>query len=82
MGSGTSQVLKEVEIQILYWNPRGKNIGHVSLFIVDTCLYISFWPDDKRKASVVSVRSTTHTYAQDIRYVNRKEFFVHSKVNF
>jgi len=60
----------------LFWYPRGDNIGHVSLFIVDTCLYISFWPQDKSK-QFSSVRSTANTYVDDKREEGRDADDVH-----
>lgn len=66
MGSEISKNLKKVEIEIYFWYGGSGDVGHVSLYIVESFLYISFWPEKSAKAGK-SVRSATNTYAEDKR---------------
>jgi len=67
--------LQPVDVEINYWYPREKNIGHVSLSIPANYLYVSLWPDEGinaefGKGSIApvfsSVQSKALRYDQDV----------------
>lgn len=66
MGSETSKKLKTVNIEIYFWYGGNGDVGHVALYIVDSFLYISFWPENTVKQAK-SVGSVSSTYAEDKR---------------
>lgn len=66
MGSETSKNLKKVDIEIYFWYGGNGDVGHVSLYISESFLYISFWPERTTKG-FKSVKSVTNTYAEDKR---------------
>jgi len=67
MGSTPSKNLRKSEIEVNFWHGQGGDIGHVSLYLLETSLYVSFWPAQRVdwRSSVTSVPSTTHTYQED-----------------
>lgn len=67
MGAGATKNLKKVDIEIYFWYGGNGDVGHVSLYIVESFLYISFWPETSTKPTK-SVGSVSNTYAEDKRY--------------
>lgn len=70
MGAGATKNLKKVDIEIYFWYGGNGDVGHVSLYIVESFLYISFWPETSTKPTK-SVGSVSNTYAEDKRYGDR-----------
>ena len=56
------------KLELYIWRARNQNIGHVSLFVPENCLYVSFWPDESVDASnaLDSVNARHQEYDQDV----------------
>ncbi|KAG4080196.1 hypothetical protein HA402_008267 [Bradysia odoriphaga] len=75
MGAGATKNLKKVDIEIYFWYGGNGDVGHVSLYIVESFLYISFWPETSTKPTK-SVGSVSNTYAEDKREEGREADYV------
>lgn len=54
------------QFELFFWEARGSNIGHLSLYLPGNFLYVSFWPSDEMESKAVkSVKSKTQTYDDD-----------------
>ena len=57
------------KLELYIWRARNQNIGHVSLFVPENCLYVSFWPDENvnGKNAHEFVNSRPQQYGDDVR---------------